>query len=59
MIPEIIKQKGILNVGGKIQNLFNFAKKYNKNVKKASGKKFYPPNPSMNISKLNRLIKKN
>ena len=57
MIPKIIKQKGILNVGGKIQNLFNFAKKYNKNVKKASGKKVYPPNTSMNISKLKKILK--
>ena len=56
MIPKIINQKGILNVGGKIQNLFNFAKKYNKDIKKASGKKFYPPNPSMNISKLKKVF---
>ena len=56
MIPKIINQKGILNVGGKIQSLFNFAKKYNKNVKKASGKKFYPPNPSMNIFKLKKVL---
>ncbi len=56
MIPKIINKKGILNVGGKIQNLFNFAKKYNKNIKKASGKKYYPPNPSMNIFKLKKVL---
>ena len=56
MIPKFINKKGILNVGGKIQSLFNFAKKYNKNIKKASGKKYYPPNPSMNIFKLKKIL---
>ena len=48
--------KGILNIGGKIQSVFNFAKKNKKNVKKISGKKLFPPNPSMNTKKLNKVL---
>ena len=56
IIPKILNKKGILNVGGKIQSIYSFAKKNNKNVKKTSGKKLFPKNPSMNISKLNKII---
>ena len=54
---RIINLKGILNVGGEIQTVYNFAKKTNKNLKKISGKKFFPPNPSMDISKLKKILK--
>jgi len=56
ILPKILNQKGTLNVGGKIQTVYKFAKKYNKKISKTSGKKFYPPNPSMNISKLKKII---
>ena len=55
-IPKILNKKGILNVGGKIQSVYNFAKKYNKFIKKTSGRKVFPPNPSMNIMKLKKII---
>tara|TARA_B100001121_G_scaffold104486_1_gene92597 strand:- start:577 stop:1287 length:711 start_codon:yes stop_codon:yes gene_type:complete len=58
MIPKIINKKGIINVGGKIQSIYNFAKKNNKNIKKKSGKKLFPLNPSMNVDRLNRILKK-
>ena len=45
-------------MGGEIQTVYNFAKKTNKNLKKIFGKKFFPPNPSMNISKLRKILKK-
>jgi len=57
IIPKILNKKGILNIGGKIQSIYNFAKRYKKNVKKISGRKKFPPNPSMNISKLKKIIK--
>jgi len=57
IIPKILKKKGIINVGGKIQSVYNFAKKTNPNIKKVSGKKIFPPNPSMNISKLKKIMK--
>ena len=56
-LPKLLNKKGIINLGGKIQTVFNFAKKYNKKIKKSSGKKFFPPNPSMNISKLKKILK--
>jgi dTDP-4-dehydrorhamnose reductase len=55
---KILNLKGILNIGGKTQSPFNFGKKYNKNLKKVLAKKNFPLNPSMNISKLKKVIKK-
>ena len=57
IIPKILDKKGVLNIGGKIQSIFSFAKKTNKNVKKKSGKKFFPKNVSMNVKKLNKIMK--
>ena len=56
IIPKILDKKGIINIGGKIQSVFNFAKKTKKNVIKSSGKKIFPPNPSMNVSKLKKML---
>jgi dTDP-4-dehydrorhamnose reductase len=60
-IFKLIQKKGIINVGGEIQSVYNFAKKYNSNIKKISAKKTlgskYPLNPSMNITKLKKIIK--
>ena len=56
IIPKILNKKGIINVGGKIQSVFSFAKKTKKNVIKSSGKKIFPPNPSMNVSKLKKIL---
>tara|TARA_B100000609_G_scaffold191357_1_gene180120 strand:- start:1218 stop:1469 length:252 start_codon:yes stop_codon:yes gene_type:complete len=56
IIPKILNKKGTINVGGKIQSIYKFAKKSNPFVKKKSGKKIFPPNPSMNISKLKKII---
>ena len=33
MIPILIKERGVLNVGGKTRDIFNFAKKYDKSIK--------------------------
>ncbi len=55
ILPKILDKKGILNVGGKIQTVYNFAKKNNSKVKKISGKKIFPLNPSMNIGKLKKI----
>ena len=58
---KLINKKGIINVGGKPQSVYNFAKKYNTKVKKMSAKKIlgyeYPLKPSMNINKLKKIIK--
>ena len=42
-IPKLLKFKGVLNIGGKTQTIFNFARKLNPNVKrkKINLKKFH------------------
>ena len=59
---KLIKLKGIINVGGKPQSIFNFAKKYNKKVKKIFAKKKdakkFPLNSTMNISKYKDFLNK-
>ena len=59
ILPKIINYKGILNVGGKAQSVFSFAKLHNKKVKKIklSIKDKLPFNQTMNTSVLKRLIK--
>ena len=56
IIPKILNLNGILNLGGPTQSVYNFAKKYNKKIKKISAKKKFPAKPSMNISKLKKII---
>ncbi len=57
-IPKLINKTGVINIGGKIQSVYDFAKKYNKKIKKKSGRKLFPANPSMNVSKFLSIIKK-
>ena len=57
ILPKILNYKGIINIGGKIQSVYNFAKKNNPSIKKISGRKLFPPNPSMNITKLKKIMK--
>ena len=59
ILPKIINYKGILNVGGKTQSVFSFAKLHNKKVQKIklSIKDNLPFNQTMNTSVLKRLIK--
>ena len=58
---KLLNKKGIINVGGKIQSVYNFAIKDNKTVKKAFLKKKMnigvPLDSSMNISKLKKILK--
>jgi dTDP-4-dehydrorhamnose reductase len=57
---KILDYKGVINIGGKIQSPYNFGKKYNKDLKKTLAKnkiKDFPLKPSMNISKLKKIIK--
>ena len=58
VFPKILNKKGVLNVGGEIQTIYKFAKKYNPKIRKASGRKYFPPKISMNISKLKKILKK-
>ena len=59
---KIINEKGIINLGGKAQYIFDFAKKNNKKVKKIylskKSKIGMPFDSSINLSKLNKKLKK-
>ena len=59
ILPKIINQKGIINIGGKTQSIYNFAKSKNLNVKKTKliKTKKLPLKQNMNIGKLNKLLK--
>ena len=58
---KILNQKGIINIGGKAQYIFNFAFKENKNIKKKHLKKnnktSIPLDSSLNITKLKKILK--
>jgi len=61
ILVKVLNKKGIINVGGKTRTIYNFAKQYNPKVKKIfikkSSKFNFPLNPSMNLSKLKKIIK--
>ena len=61
MFFKIINKKGVINIGGQTRSVYQFAKKYNKNVKKLfnkqNNKNSFPPNPSMSIKKLRNFTK--
>jgi dTDP-4-dehydrorhamnose reductase len=59
ILPKILNQKGIINIGGnKSTSIYNFAKKSNPNVKaKKINFKNFPKNSSIDIEKLKKIIK--
>lgn len=62
ILLKLIDYKGVINVGGIKQSIFNFAKKNNDKLipisaKKIFGKK-YPTKQSMNINKLKKILNK-
>jgi dTDP-4-dehydrorhamnose reductase len=57
ILSKILEEKGVLNIGGKTQSVYNFVKKDNPKVKGAKAKKNQIPfNSAMNISKLKKII---
>ena len=58
ILPKVLNKKGILNIGGKIQTVFEFAKKNNPKVKKIYSKGEFPKRMDMNLNKLKKMIKK-
>ncbi len=61
ILPYLINEKGILNIGGKRRDIFNFAKKFANskilplNLNKV---KNFPRDSSLNINKLMKILKK-
>ena len=60
ILPNIIHQRGIINIGGKSQSVYSFAKTFNKNIRKVISKNRskLPVRQDMNTSKLKRLLSK-
>ena len=60
LLIKLLNKKGIINLGGPTRTVYNFAKKYNKKVKKIYVRKNssynFPLKPFMNLSKLNKII---
>ncbi len=59
ILPKIINKKGILNIGGKTQSIYSFARSKNLKVKKVKLIKTekMPLNQGMNIKKLTKIIR--
>ena len=59
ILPKVIHETGIINIGGKSQSVYDFAKKHNKFVKKSklSKNSKFPLNQTMNLAKLKKILK--
>ena len=54
---KILNKKGIYNIGGKSQTIYNFAKKENKKIEKIYSKGEFPLKQNMSLNKLYKNIK--
>ena len=61
ILKKVLNKKGIINLGGPIKTVYDFSKKDKPNIKKIFAKKThkgkFPKNPSMNVGKLNKILK--
>ena len=58
IIFKLIHKRGIINIGGKPQTIFNFAKENSPKVRKSYAKKNqFPNNLTMNLSKFKKIIR--
>ena len=53
---KLINKKGVFNIGGKSQTIFEFAKKYNNKVKRIKSKGIMPLKMDMSLNKLKKFI---
>ena len=60
MLPKLINETGIINVGGKSQSIYSFAKIFNKKVKgiKSPKNNNLPLNQRMDLKKLKKILAK-
>lgn len=60
ILPKLLKEKGIINIGGKKMTIYKFAKKDNQYVKPIYLKRggTFPKDSSMKIYKLKKILKK-
>ena len=57
IILKILNKKGILNVGGSSQTIYNFVKKDKKNITKIFSKGEFPKRTDMSLKKLKNIKK--
>ncbi len=59
ILPKLIDKKGIINVGGRSQSVYSFAKTQDKTIKKIKLKKnnLIPLNQTMNLNKMKKILK--
>jgi len=57
IILKILNKKGIINIGGRSQTIYEFAKKENKKIKKIFSKGEFPKRTDMSLKKLKSLMK--
>ncbi len=55
---KVIHYRGVLNIGGKTQSIYKFAKKYKKNVSKKRSKGELPSKMDMSLKKVKRVLKR-
>ncbi|MDA8822835.1 sugar nucleotide-binding protein [Candidatus Pelagibacter bacterium] len=53
---KVLSKRGIINIGGKKQTIYQFAKKNNKNIKMIKSKGKLPLNMDMNLDKMKKSI---
>ena len=59
ILPKLINQTGVINVGGKSQSVYKFVKIHNKHIIKAKiNDKKIPLKQTMNLDKLKKILKK-
>ena len=57
MLPKLINSYGIINVGGKPQSVYDFARKYNKNTIKSKNREInYTLKQTMSLKKLKKFL---
>ncbi len=55
---KIIDKKGVINIGGKSQTIYKFAKKHGSKTKKKISKGEFPKRMDMSLNKLKKILKK-
>ena len=59
VLYKLINKKGIINIGGPVQSVYNFAKKNNRKIKKKllkTARKSLPLNSTMNTKKFRKIL---
>ncbi len=60
ILPHLIKKNGVINIGGKKQSIYNFARKDNPKIKSIKIKRgsTFPIDSSLNVDRLKKILKK-